>query len=60
MTNLSLSANEMASMLGGAGLVTMGTDIYVGLGVVVLAVIIKMILGFFESKGIVVKTPPQG
>jgi len=55
--NNTLSIGDMASALGGAGLVTINSDLNVGLLLVGTAVALKVLVAYLNKKGIEVSSP---
>jgi len=58
MNNL-LTLNEGGSLLLGAGLVQLGTDVKIGLTLILVGAVLKIIVAVLDKYGIVVgKQPP--
>ena len=54
--NNTLTLNEAGSLLLGAGLVQVGSDVVIGLALVGVGALLKIIIAFLDKKGVVVGT----
>jgi hypothetical protein len=59
-TQYSLSIGDMASALGGAGLIKIGDDLNVGLALIGTGVVLKVLVAVLNRWGIEVSAPIDG
>ena len=59
MDKINLSLNEAGSLLLGAGLLRLTTDLTSGIIVVVVGAALKVLVAVLKKKGIVISSKPQ-
>jgi len=56
--NNTLTLNEAGSLLLGAGLVQVGSDVVIGLALVGVGALLKIVIAILDKKGVAVGTNP--